>query len=469
MARKKTSRTTRPAGDYAGPSDQAPEAETGTEAKPIGVDDAEIEASPKQIDPALDNDAGSERVEPIGVDEAEIAASPSLVDPALDETAAGKAAADAREELPEGEAGSRQSSDAGGDTVPAATGESREGNVAPAEVAAPAATPPPQVIEKRGPGFFALLLGGLLAGGIGYAVATFGVPRVEEAAVDAARVETLEGEVAALRSDLSGMGDLPAAGVDLAPLQTSLAELEDRVATLESRPAAPATAEGDATPAAPAPSAPTPDLAPLQDRIASVEEGVSSTGNQVADLATRIDTAEADLAGRITALEARIADLSEGADDAAALARETAQNQLSLAVETGAPFAEQAEMLGDLPEPLTAAAAEGVPTVSDLAVAFPPLAREALRAARTEGGGEAGLQGIARSLLGARSLEPREGDDPDAVLSRAEAAVRAGDLSAALSEIAALPESARAVLSDWTSRAETRIEAEAALQDYLEG
>lgn len=58
--------------------------------------------------------------------------------------------------------------------------------------------------------------------------------------------------------------------------------------------------------------------------------------------------------------------------------------------------------------------------------------------------------------LGARSVEPRAGDDPDAVLSRAEAALRSGDLGAVLSEVSALPEPAQQELSDWVASAETR-------------
>ena len=58
--------------------------------------------------------------------------------------------------------------------------------------------------------------------------------------------------------------------------------------------------------------------------------------------------------------------------------------------------------------------------------------------------------------LGARSVTPRDGADPDAVLSRAEAALRSGDLAATLQELEALPAPAAEVLTGWTARAETR-------------
>jgi hypothetical protein len=64
--------------------------------------------------------------------------------------------------------------------------------------------------------------------------------------------------------------------------------------------------------------------------------------------------------------------------------------------------------------------------------------------------------------LGARSVAPREGDDPDAVLSRAEAAIKAGDLNATLTELDTLPEEAQAAIADWRAAADARVAARAA-------
>ncbi|MGC1487099.1 MAG: hypothetical protein WA784_04835, partial [Albidovulum sp.] len=63
----------------------------------------------------------------------------------------------------------------------------------------------------------------------------------------------------------------------------------------------------------------------------------------------------------------------------------------------------------------------------------------------------------------ARSLTPRAGEDPDAILSRAEAALGTGDLKTALVEIATLPEAGRARLAEWTGLAERRLAAAAAI------
>ena len=94
------------------------------------------------------------------------------------------------------------------------------------------------------------------------------------------------------------------------------------------------------------------------------------------------------------------------------------------------------------------------------------VARKALSAVRvTETEGSAGANRIATffaNQLGARSVSPREGDDADAILSRAEAALRSGDLSAALSELSSMPDVAQSALADWQNSAQTRLEAKTA-------
>jgi hypothetical protein len=72
-----------------------------------------------------------------------------------------------------------------------------------------------------------------------------------------------------------------------------------------------------------------------------------------------------------------------------------------------------------------------------------------------------------RRQLDARSVTPREGDDVDAVLSRAEAAAAAGELEAALAEIEALPEDVRAPFAEWEAAARTRLAAKAALAELI--
>ena len=71
-----------------------------------------------------------------------------------------------------------------------------------------------------------------------------------------------------------------------------------------------------------------------------------------------------------------------------------------------------------------------------------------------------------QSQVGGRSLEPREGDDPDAILSRAEADVQAGDISAALRELDNLPSAAQAVMAPWVEDANARLSATDAMAEF---
>jgi hypothetical protein len=110
----------------------------------------------------------------------------------------------------------------------------------------------------------------------------------------------------------------------------------------------------------------------------------------------------------------------------------------------------------NLPEVLTANAQLGVVSLNMLQEEFPKLARVSLQTARREGEGT-GFGAFLKEQLGFRSLIPREGTSPDAVLSRAEASVAAGNLQLALVELIDLPKSGRLVLQDWTDRANARL------------
>jgi hypothetical protein len=65
--------------------------------------------------------------------------------------------------------------------------------------------------------------------------------------------------------------------------------------------------------------------------------------------------------------------------------------------------------------------------------------------------------------LSLRSTAPRAGDDPDAVLSRAEAALAAGRLGEALAEVASLPAPVQSAMAGWIAQAQARAEVQAAL------
>ncbi|MDG2405783.1 MAG: hypothetical protein P8M25_12725, partial [Paracoccaceae bacterium] len=149
-------------------------------------------------------------------------------------------------------------------------------------------------------------------------------------------------------------------------------------------------------------------------------------------------------------------------------------SQLIGALESGAPFtfaiAEFAIDGGVLSPALLAAAPYGVPTTAALGRDFADQARAALTVARKTGhetpestSGAGRLSNFLRNQLGMRSVTPRQGNDPDAVLSRAEAAIEAGQVTKALRILTALPTAAHASMADWIKRAELRRAAQSAV------
>jgi len=124
-----------------------------------------------------------------------------------------------------------------------------------------------------------------------------------------------------------------------------------------------------------------------------------------------------------------------------------------------------------IPADLEAHADSGVPTMLALIDTYPDYARDALADARAQEDKEEGtgrLGQFLKSQLGARSTTPRTGDDADAVLSRAEAALREGRLADALIEIQSLPDTSQAVMADWHAQATIRLEATQAAESLAQ-
>ncbi len=344
----------------------------------------------------------------------------------------------------------------------------------------PAPAPEPQVI-RRGPGFVPLVLGGVIAAGLGYGAAYMGMAPTANDTGTAEAVASLQSDAADRASALGALQDraaaleeqlaaLPAAPepVDLGPvterldaldgridtLDGRISDLTDRVAFLETLPAGDGTS-GDNTAATAA------AVAQLRAALEEQQASLEAQQAQNASLAEELRGVAADAEDRIAAAEARAEARVSGVTAQAAL------GQLRIAVATGAPFAgalaDVTDAAGiDAPEGLAAVAETGVPTLDALTASFPAAAREALPIAIRETAGEGAMNRVTaflQSQVGGRSLEPQEGASPDAVLSRAEAAVASGDLSTALDEIAALPQEAQDVMADWTAAAETHIAA----------
>lgn len=282
---------------------------------------------------------------------------------------------------------------------------------------------------------------------------------------------------------LMGLGQ----GQDMA----KLADLESRLAAVEGRPAPDATLANRlaALETKPAPEAKAPDLAPMQEALASLGQRLGALESRPAApvgvmgdglSAEQLDLLRSELtqgvAATVAQAEASLAAAQEEAkkleasasETAAKIAQRAALGQIRVAMDAGQPFAGAVQELGltDLPEVMTRTAAGGIPSLNDLVQDFPAAARAALEVSLKADMGETWGQrftSFLQTTSGARSLEPREGSDPDAVLSRAEAAVGSGDLDKAMAEISALPAVGQEKMAAWVERAKLRQDALSAL------
>lgn len=341
-----------------------------------------------------------------------------------------------------------------------------------------------RVIETRRGGFLPAVIGGILAAALGFLAAksdsldallppqwrdadyTAQIAELDERATDqTARIDALSKtvedldipdigpvaqDVGALRADLSGLGDrITSLGDDIAAMGDRLDGFDTRLTELEKRPINEGVSEAA--------------IAAYERELSALQEAMAAQRAEVENLLAEAQAKQA---------EAR------AAEGAAAKAAETAATRAVLTqlvndLNAGASYAARLDTIEqaglDVPDALRAPSADGVATLAELRSTFPPAARAALAAARIAGeDGTGGLQAFLTRQLGARSVVPREGDDPDAVLSRAEAALAGGDLAQALAEIDTLPDEARSAMTGWAETARTRLDATNAADALLQ-
>lgn len=317
--------------------------------------------------------------------------------------------------------------------------EPSKATTAPVGTAPQAAEP-----EKSGSVFWPLLFGGGLAAVLGFLASEMNLlgTRGDTSALHAS-LSRQQAQIAELKSaqttapvvefpSLDGLTD------EFAMLTQAVSALEARLAVVEKRP----VTGGSST-------------AAYEDELAALQASIEKQRSEIEGLLDNALSVE-----EATAEAARKATL------------QSALTRITSAVNGGKPFASaladlSANGQSDLPAALTGTAETGVVTLINLQTRFPVAARAALATARANGTDDtsAGVGAFLRRQLGARSVEPREGTDPDAVLSRAEAAVRDGRLTDALAEIDTLPEIAQSAMDDWLTDARARQAAEAAVED----
>lgn len=307
--------------------------------------------------------------------------------------------------------------------------------------------------RSGGAGFLGLLLGGVVAAGLGFGLAAYGAregwpflqpaaPQAEAIATELAALKAEAAKSAALSDRLAALETREAAPIDLAPL-------EARIAALEAAPPSGGDAAG---------------LAALQAQVAGLSAKLAAERDSAAQIAAEIDT---QVKERIGAAEAEANTLRQDATRQAALLGLQTAFRSGIALPEAIAAASAAGI--DLPPPLAALADTPV-SLGGLRAAFPEGARAALAAARHADMGDTFTERaltFLQSQTNARALTPQDGADPDAVLSRMEGALAEGDVVAARALAADLPEQGRAALAGWLSEADAWLAADAALAALL--
>jgi len=358
---------------------------------------------------------------------------------------------------------------------------------------------PQQGAASRGPGFGSVLAAGLVGAVIalaaGAALLWSGLVPLERETTPYPEVETLRQELAALQGELAQMREAGPAEPSAEALEQALAEprqqiseLRDTVSALQS--SAPGNESAELQRLGQ-------QLAELERRVASAAQSAGEAGNiselerrigelenRFDDVSQAIDAAQENASGigqRVDELAAQIAQLSEKVaqeDEGPRLALVVAASSLRSAVERGAPFAGELETYAALapnaPEldPLRPYAQTGIPTEAEL-VAEAPQAASRIAASASDLPPDAGLlerlMASARSAVTVRPVGDVEGDTPEAIAARMEAAVQRGDYAQALAEYEALPPAAKEAVADFAEKLRARQAADEVLEKALSG
>ena len=363
---------------------------------------------------------------------------------------------------------------------------------------------PPQPRPSGASWSGASALAGGLVGGIVVALAAGALWYTGELPSSAPRPADLSADIAGLQQQIQELRNRPAAAPAPAAAidKKTIDALAGRVATLESALAnLPKSDAGVAQ-----------RLAAAENEMKSLGVALSALGKRgddaaanamqarrqaeqsekaVADLRTSIQNVEKNAGSAVApaALEAvqqRIAALEQSVKDARAeLAMVTASegtvrraliaNALHGAVIGGAPYARelaQAKALGSNEKTLAALASfasSGLPSATTLGQelhALIPAMAKASGAEATQGSFLERLQANATRLVRITPVAAPAGDNPSAVLARIDIAAAHGDIAGALTDLAKLPETARAPARGWIEKARARQAALAAANEF---
>jgi len=346
-------------------------------------------------------------------------------------------------------------SDAGPETASVDEGTS-------AKVKAPPRTSMPEL-----KGFATHLAAGLLGGLIGVVALSFfwnKLPVRNDAAAEP-NLAKIEQRIGALESATKQ-------AVDLSDVDARIKSgLTDRVAKLEeSLKALGETAKAGGSVA---------DAAALDAKLSELEQKLQ------ARIDTKLTEGEASERQALDEMKSTIADLNakvgalsvaeRGADQDAASAKSAASvlafANLRAAIDSGRPYVTELAALRSLAPgignfgALPAFAEQGIPTLAELTASFKTASDAAIDAEPTASTGDESFLGSvlqsAQSMVRVRRIDgDATGDDPGAVLARAGAKLKQGDLIAAIQDAESLQGPPRQALSSWIDAARARASVE---------
>ncbi|MBN8244310.1 phage tail protein [Nitratireductor aquimarinus] len=279
------------------------------------------------------------------------------------------------------------------------------------------------------------------------------------------RLAELGDEITTLRESMSS--GAAGEGPGLEALSQRLATLEEQTASLSASGDAGAALEGV-----------TAQLSTMETAVQGATEAARAANQSASGNATTLSTLKSEL----DALKAQV----QEADAAPRMALVIAATTLKSAVERGTPYASELETYtaiapageAEALAPLEANAASGVPSRATLAAEAPAVASSIVAAVTREAGDGGGgiidnLMASARSLVVVRPVGSVEGEGPDAIAARMEAAVVANDYAKALAEYETLPEAGKQAAADFANKLQARQAADQilnkALADALKG
>jgi hypothetical protein len=413
------------------PEDQSRHSRIKPEPATIDLSAEEVKTSP-----AADSDGIEENV---------------TAEPAAETNAGSETAAEA--ESASRAAGANEATAAPGDVTPAATAaaEARSRsysgipNAQPASSADTAARPP---ASQRTPGSLGLIAASLVGGVIALAGAAglqyWGVlPSLGSDDKTEASLNLMSGEIEALKGRLAEQA-AATPKIDLSPVESKLAALEEKVAKVPE--ANGLSADADA-------------------RLSALAEQVKAAEAAGTTLKTDAETARAALEMRIEAIEKKLAQPRDDVEVAVAIA----SAGLKAAIDRGGPFVAELQTLRGI-DPENAAAKEleafastGVPSRAKLVADFPDVADAILLSAQADDPNQSFTDRLLSSAFSAIQVRPVgevEGEGPDAVVARMETRLTNGDLVAAAAEWDKLPDAAKTVSANYKKSLDARIRVE---------